>query len=482
MELKHVYQKSLTGLKWGVLTHLVYRIGGFVPSIVLARLLHPADYGLVGMATTIAGVLSIFSEVGLGQALLQCREEVESRANQALSLNFSLGLLMTLAQFLLAPAAARFYGVDELTSILRVSSVGYAIAALGSISGVMLQKHMAFKTINAIDLSAFFTRLILSLTLAFAGYAYWSIIVGELGARAATTVLRLWHCPWRPRLTFNVAGAGVMFRFGKYVYLTNILNYLMSNTDFICLGKFFGAAVLGPYYFAYNLVMLFQQIVAGLAGTITMPAVAVLNEESRKEYFRRTVQVICISAVPIFAFLVAGGPSMIKVAFGDKWSGASMPLMFLAVFGGVRTLVSPFGSYSWASGDSRTPFYWHVVMAPVLSLITFTAAHYGIAYVAAATGIVYSAAYLSFALLISKAQRFSLSRLVASIAPPVAVVAAVGTALALLNQHINMPPTLMLLVNIVFYTTLVLLGWLVFARRTLVDLRFALSGGGSGGI
>lgn len=478
MNIEQVYTKSLSGVRWGLSTQVVIRIASFLPSIILARLLSPLDYGLVGMAGTVAGVVSIFSDFGLGQALLQCQEDVAKRAQQIFWTNNALALILCTIQILLAPAAASFYGTPELLIILRVTALGYVISAVGSVSGILLQKSLNFKSNYLIEIVSTIIRLVLSVSLAWFGWGFWSIILADLTCKLVSAVLKCKLCRWRPSFGFDLQGAGKIFKVGQYIYLTNLLNYFMSNIDFIIIGKFYGAKGLGPYYFSYNLVMMFHQTLSGLTGNITMPAIAALpgQEAARQAYFSRTLKIIAISALPIYGFFVASGPSLINGVFGSKWDEAIVPFVFLSIFGAVRGLVSPFGGYSWATGDVTTPFYWHLVMAPIMAFATFTAAHYGINWVAACAGILYSLCYISFALLIARVQHFKFHQVARIIYSPLMVVVVVAVCIVLIDKVIAAPVLVILIMNVALYGSLIVCGWFFVARDALFDLKRIVAG------
>jgi len=473
MELRQVYERSLTGVRWGLASQLLIRSAGFASSIIVARLLSPTDFGLLGMAMTVSGIAGILSDFGLGQALVQCQENLNRRAQQTFWVQFALAVVLTAGQVLAAPLFADFYATEGLVSVLRVSALSYLIGALGSVSGVLLQKDLRFKTIYLIETVASFLRIGVTIGLAATGWGFWSVVYADLISKAALTVLRLWYAKWHPDLPTTLTGYAGTFKFGQYTYLTNLLNYLMNNMDFIILGKLYGTQILGPYYFAYSLVMTIHQMLAGLTGNITFSSIAALSSqpEAKRNYFRRTLQVIGFAAIPIYAFFGVSAPSIIIGVFGDKWSDAVVPFAFISIFGAVRAMASPFGSYSWGAGDARTPWLWHVSMCPILSFAIYVAAHFGVNWVAACTGVLHSAAYLTFAWLIARVHHLPVMPLVQALFPAFGIVVLAALTILFANQIIPGQSLTKLIVNGFLYAGVILAGWLVVARGALLDLK-----------
>jgi PST family polysaccharide transporter len=476
MDPNQIYERSLSGARWGVVMHFAMRSSGFLASIALARLLTPGDYGLVGMAATVAGIVSIFSDLGLGQAMLQCQEDIEKRAGQTFWVNLTVGLCLTAVQILIAPWVAAFYATPQLSGILVVTSIGYSLSAIGTVSGVLLQKSLDFRKTYSIEAAASVVRIAASIVLALLGFGFWSIIVSDLFSKLTASILKLYCCKWRPGRPSTLDGYRSLLKYGQFVYFTNLLNYGMNNADFIILGKLYGPLTLGPYYFAYNLVMMLHQVLSGLTGNITMPAIAALSSEGdvRQEYLRKTLMIIGISAVPIYWFLVADGRSIVSALYGSKWQSAAIPLTYISAFGAVRGLVSPIGSYSWAAGDARTPFVWHLVAAPLMAISMFVAARHGVNQAAACTGIVYSMFYTSFAVLIARVQHIKLIPLVSSLARPMAVVLAVALLIILLRDLTFRPALLKLVMDAGIYGSLVMAGWYLFAHQAILSLKKAV--------
>lgn len=198
--------KAARGVAWNYLSFGLGKGLVLITTAVLARLLTPEQFGVVGFATIAVSYLSVLKDLGLGAALIQRQDEVEEAADTVFTLNLLLGVLLTLLGLLLAPLAATYFREPLVTPILRVLSFNFVINALGAIHTVRLQRQLDFRRKALPDIGRSLVKGVVSIGMAIAGFGVWSLIVGQLAGSAAGVLLSWWmflgdpNCGWQPGL------------------------------------------------------------------------------------------------------------------------------------------------------------------------------------------------------------------------------------------------------------------------------------------
>lgn len=335
---KNASNKELAflGVFWNSVQLIVNQSFSFVIRLVLARLLFPEQFGIVGMATVFIGFVQVFNDLGIGAALVQRKEEELREAHYHTAfwtgLGWSVGiyLIMSLA---VAPLAAMFYQEPILQQIIPIMSIGIIASPFKLVQRARLVKQMDFKKIAMITNSATIFSGVLSLALALLGAGVWSLVFNSVAAFVVAIPLFIKATKWVPKLIWDKAAFHDVFGFGVYMTGTNFVNYLFNNIDYLLIGKLLSAQALGVYTFAFVLTDTFRGKLMKVLNEVMYPLYGKKQSDPQtlKRYYLKVVTYNSIVIYPIMVFMFTLGEPFILQFFGDKWIGSVEPLKILSL-------------------------------------------------------------------------------------------------------------------------------------------------------
>ena len=285
---------------------------------ILARLLTPQDYGLIGMTVAVTGFVSMFKDMGLSMATIQKAEINHRQISTLFWVNVGLSLATLLVTAAIAPAVALFYGEPKLTSITIVSAIGFIFGGLTVQHQALLNRQMRFTALAIIDITSMLVGTIVAIVLAWYGVGYWALVIMQL-AIALSTTLGVWLvCHWRPSLPALDSGIGEMLTFGGNITGFSIINYFARNLDNVLIGRFWGAGELGLYSKAYQLLLLpINQINSPIAA-VAIPALSRLVDSSERytAAYVRIVEKVALLTIPIMLFMIGSSDWLVLLLLG----------------------------------------------------------------------------------------------------------------------------------------------------------------------
>ncbi len=338
--------------------------------VVLARLLTPADYGLIGMVTVVTKFAALFNDLGLSTATMQ-RAQINHRQISTLFwVNVGASVLIALVVAALAPAVAWFYAEPRLTRITVVSAALFVFAGLTVQHQALLRRQMRFGALAVIEVLSALFSVAAAILAAGMGAGYWSLVLLSLVA-AMGNALGVWlACRWRPGLPARRSGVRGMLGFGANLTGCNVLNYIAGNLDNVLIGKVWGADALGFYAKAYGLLMFpLAQINAPLCAT-AIPTLSRLAEEPARyrHYYLTCLSLIALVTMPLAVFLVVMSDELIPVVLGPQWRQSARIFLFL----GIAALWQPVaGSATWllmSQGRGAELLRWGIVASSATAL------------------------------------------------------------------------------------------------------------------
>ena len=340
-------------------------------TMMLSRLLTPEDFGLVAMVTAITGFLSVFKDMGLATATIQCDDLTHCQLSTLFWVNAGINILFMVATVAIAPLLAMFYGEPRLFWITIVTGLGFLLGGLTVQHQALLRRQMRFTVLASIDTASLAVGVTLAVITAWLGAGYWALVLSSLGM-ALTTVPAVWlACRWRPGLPRweNMAG---LLRFGGHLTIVEILMYLGSNIDNSLIGRFYGPGALGQYSRAYSLLLFPLQLIASPLASVAMPALSRLRHEPAR--FRKALlsmqQIIALIMIPLAAFMIATADWLIRIVLGPQWEDAAQLFAIL----GLAALTESLGNAGYclltAQGRTDRLLQWAMVatIATVLGI------------------------------------------------------------------------------------------------------------------
>ncbi len=341
-----------------------------VSTVVLARLLTPQDYGLIGMVTAVTGFILMFKDLGLSMATIQKAEINHGQISTLFWINALLGTAVMLVTAALAPAIAWFYGEPRLTWITLAMSGALVFGGLSVQHQALLRRQMRFGSLALILIVSLSVSILAAIIAAWYGAGYWALVIMYL-ADAICGFVGVWvACGWRPGLPVRGTGVRSMVALGGNLTAFNILNYFARNLDNILIGKFSGSGPLGLYSKAYGLLMFpIQQITSPIAA-VAVPALSRLQNdpERYRRYYYRAINTIAFITMPLVVILAALSSEIMRIVLGNRWTGASPIFKVLAFAAFFQPVVSTTGWIFISLGQTRRMMHWGLIAVPVIVL------------------------------------------------------------------------------------------------------------------
>lgn len=383
-------QVTVRGIFWNSFSQFLTQAFQWVVMVILARLLRPEDFGLVGMAGIFTGLAAAVSDLGLGSAIIQ-RERMDERYLATVFwASFAMGVLLFGALTASASYVATFFHNPAVQPIMIVSSFGFFMGPWGVVPRSLLIRRLQFNQLAKVEVGLSVVSGITSASLALMGWGAWSIVGGGLVNSLASIILLWWQCPWYPHWCFDRAAFREMFDYGIHVTGSNVLNYFRTNLDYLIVGRKLGTSSLGFYTLAYKLMNYPRSIIPSLVTRVAFPAFSRLqnDQDHIRRGFLKMVHYISLVTVPALIGMFSVAPEFIRVTYGAKWSPAILPLQILCFTGILGSLGTMVGSTVRAIGRPDIEFKWTLFSLSLMVIALLIGVQYGTVGVATAILIV----------------------------------------------------------------------------------------------
>lgn len=356
---------------------------------VLARLLTPADFGLVAMVAAFTGFVGLFKDLGLSMATVQRVEITSEQVSTLFWANVVVSIILAAVGMALAPAVTWFYGEPRLGLVTIAISATFIFGGLAAQHTALLQRRLRFASLALIDVVSMLCGVGIGVLLALLGAKYWALIA-MTAAQSFLAALGAWIASgWRPGMARRGSGILPMLKFGGNLTGFNSLNYFTRNLDNILIGSVLGSMQLGIYSKAYNLLTVpISQINAPLAA-VAMPTLCRLqhNPAQFRRYYLRAVEMIAFFGMPLVAYAFVHANDLIRVLLGAQWMGAVPVFRWLAPAAFIGTLNVAPGWLCGSLGRTNRQFRWAILSTPVMVAAFVVGLRWGAVGVAAAFSI-----------------------------------------------------------------------------------------------
>ena len=338
-------------------------------TMILARILSPADYGINAMAVTVTGFANMFSNLGLSAATVQRAEITHEQVTTLFWINAGIGLVITVIVASLAPVVALFYRVPDMRNVMLVLSTMFFISGLAVQHSALLTRQMRFLSLATINISSFLGGIIVAIVAAKSGFGYWSLIFNSIANIIISTVGMWIACRWIPGLPIRNVGIGNMIRFGADLVGFNVVNYFSRNLDNVLIGRYRGSEAIGLYSKAYQLLMMPITNLRDPMTNVAMPALSRLQHEPEqfKTYYLKCVSLLAVVSMPLVIFMFTCSDQLITLLLGSKWLGASGIFKILSVVALLQPVSSTGGMVIVSVGRSRDYFIIGAINAIIVS-------------------------------------------------------------------------------------------------------------------
>jgi O-antigen/teichoic acid export membrane protein len=377
--MKDLKQKAIRGGFAKVCAQAANFILRLASVMILARLLTPRDFGLVGMVTALTGVLGLFRDFGLSSAAIQRANVTEEQTSTLFWINMLVGAILAVLSFLMAPAISAFYHEPRLLGVTVALGAGFLLNAAGVQHGALLQREMRFTTVAMLDILALVLSIMVGIGMALSGYGYWALVGMTLTAPLVSTVGAWVATRWIPGFTRNWDGIRSMMRFGGTITLNSLVVYVGYNLEKVLLGRYWGADVVGIYGRAYQLTNIPTDNLNSSIGGVAFSALSRVQDDPQrlKSYFLKGYSLVLALTLPITLVCTLFANDAILVLLGQKWQEAIPIFRLLAPTILIFAMINPFSWLLFSIGLVGRSLKIALVIAPLVITATVIGLPYG---------------------------------------------------------------------------------------------------------
>jgi O-antigen/teichoic acid export membrane protein len=363
-------RRSMRGLIWLSGSRVFSQVASLIITTILARLLTPTDYGLIGMAMVIMGFLALFTDFGTGMAVVQHENLREEQLSSIFWLNIAIGLSFCVLLIAISPLAASFYGEPILILMISVMAIGFPVASLRVVHESLFRRRLEFDIIVKSNVVATTSAGLIGIGAALLGWGVWALVAQHLAQSLVSTGILWISSPWRPKLRFASADIRQIAGFSGNLMGFNIVNYFARNADYLLIGRVLGTVPLGLYTLAYRLMLYPISNISGVMVQALFPAFSRMQSDPKRlsHAYIRACKYLALLTFPLMAGMSLMAGEVIIVVFGPNWVDATTTLRVLALVGLFQPLVSLYGSVILALGYSSWYFRWGLIISAVMCI------------------------------------------------------------------------------------------------------------------
>ena len=367
------------GLMWSAAARIGAQAVQFGITAVLARLLLPAEFGLVEMYAVFTGFAIVFVDLGLAAAIVQRKELEERHLSSAFWLNLAGGATVAGIIVALAPAIAAFYGQPRLLLLTTVAAANFVIGAPGIVQSALLKRDLKFKRLAVVEGAATAVSGAVGISAAVAGAGVWSLVLLTLSSTAVRSLVLWFSTAWRPRWLIDRAAVRDLWKFSGNLLGFMSINYWAANADNLLIGRFIGVGELGIYARAYNTMLLPLNQISGVTSSVMFPALSGIQDDRErvKGAYLRAVRLVALVAFPALVGLIVVARPFILTAYGPHWLSAVPLLRALCVAGLVQSSLMTSNWLYQSQGRTDWMFRWGMVLSVSTVVAFVVGVHWG---------------------------------------------------------------------------------------------------------
>ena len=335
MSQQSLKDKTIKGTAWSAIDNVTQYIVTFVVSIVLARILSPDDYGLLGIIGIFTAVCNAIINSGFTTAIMRKKDPTDDDYNTAFIINMALSLLLYIIVFICSPFIAHFFSREELVALTRVASLAMIIGALALVQQTRLTKRIDFKTQTKITFYSSIISGAIGVAMAFLGFGVWALVAQGLIAQLIRTVLLWYFNHWTPSLRFSKQSAHYLFGFGWKLMISNILDSLWTQLYQVIVGKYYSPATLGQYTRAKHFSQLFSSNLTSVIQRVTFPVLSNIQDDKERMVngYRKIIKTTMFMTFTLMFALGAVSEPLLYCLIGEKWHEAATFLPLICFVG-----------------------------------------------------------------------------------------------------------------------------------------------------
>lgn len=329
-----IRNKAIQGTLWSFIERFSVQLVQFFITIIMARILTPSDYGLIGMLAVFMSLSQVFIDGGFSSALIQRKDVSLIDYSTVFYINVGISFIIYGILYVIAPQISDFFGQQILTPILRVYSLTLVINSMAAVQKTILTIRIDFKTQSKISLLSAILSGIAGIIFAYTGFGVWALVFQTIIQSVLTVIFTLIFVRWRPMIAFSKKSFKTLFAFGSNLLIATIISVVYDNLYNIVIGKKFSSADLGYYSRARQFPDLISMNISGILSRVSYPILSqVQNDDDRlRNIYKKYIQVSSFIIFPLLMLLAGLAKPIILVLLTDKWI-ETVPLLRILCFG-----------------------------------------------------------------------------------------------------------------------------------------------------
>lgn len=389
------------GTRWMTLSTTAVQGIRLLVSVVLARLLAPADFGLLAMAFVVISFADIFKDLGTKAALIQKRELTTEFASTVFWLNIGIGAVLATVVMLGAPIFAALYAEPTVVDVLRVMGLVLAISAFGLAQQAHLYRELRFRALAAVQFTVAGVNMVVAISLALAGWGVWALVAGTVSSAAAGILVTWILSDWRPAFAFRWRDLEEIAGFSLNLSGSQILGFALSNGDKILIARFLGASPLGYFNIAHRTLTYPVQSITRVLQQVLFPTMSRIQDDDAaiaRGYLRACAGISLLTFPAMVGIAVLARP-LVEVVLGERWLPAAPLIAVLAPVGAVQSLTYTVSVLYQVKGRTDWLLRWSLVSGVAMLSAVWFGLQWGILGVVVAFAVVIAAlTYPAFAI------------------------------------------------------------------------------------
>ena len=331
MAQDNLKQKTKKGLYWSAASNFANQGMRFVFGLILARLLSPDAYGVIGMLTVFLCIVQVFIDCGFSQALIAKQDRTQTDFSTEFFFNIGIGLIGYCLLFISAPFIAEFYNMPLLTSVLRVVGLGVIINSLCVVQSAQFAIRLDFKTPAKLAVITNIFSGVVGIFLAYCGYGVWALVFQQIAGNFLNGILLWILAGWRPTLEFSRDSFRYLWSYGSKILASSLIQQVYDNLYPLVIGKFFSARQLGLYSRAQGFATLPSSNISGILGNVSFPILSKINNDSLRlmRIYRQMIETAAFIIFPLMLGLFAIADPLVKVLLNQQWYACIIILQLL---------------------------------------------------------------------------------------------------------------------------------------------------------
>lgn len=325
----------MNGMFWTVSERISLQAVQLFVSIIIARVLEPSEFGLIGMLAIFTSIAQAILDSGFGSALIQKKDADETDASSIFFFNLIIGIILAILLAASAPFIAQFYNQPVLVNILRVLSLGLVINAFSLVQTTILTKNLEFKTQMKVNLIAAIGSGLIGIIMGVRGFGVWALVTQILTKKLFTAILLWLFNSWRPTFRISFQSLKSMFSFGSNMLFSSVIGTIFNNLYQTFIGRFFSAAELGFFTKATTIETSINHVTSTSLGKVMHPAMVPIQDDMKKlkQAYRKTMRMSLFLHLPMMVGLSLTSEPLILFLLTEKWAGSIPFLQLLAIVG-----------------------------------------------------------------------------------------------------------------------------------------------------